>query len=81
MDAGAQSSHDTWSFTGNRKQWKEITHSMNQLECATKDKKNTWVKSCKESTTRKSEIKVLASDILGVEKFGPRDQQFSAQRI
>ena len=41
---------------------------MNQRGIATKDKKNTWVKSCKESSTRESGIMVIASEFLGVEK-------------
>ena len=65
--------------SGPKMQWKEITHSMNQLEVLTKDKNNTWVKSCKESSKRESEIMVIATELLGVENWTMRPEKIGTQ--
>ena len=68
-DAGAQSSHDKWGSSRPNTQWKEITHSMNQLRFATKDKKNTWSKFARKVSKRESEVMVTANELLGVENL------------
>ena len=54
VDAGAQSYHDQWGAQGPRMKWKEVSHTVEQLGFLAKDKKSTWVRSCKESSKKKA---------------------------
>ena len=39
-----------------RAKWKEISHDVEELDMLVKEKKSTWVKSCKENSRTKTEI-------------------------
>ena len=39
-----------------RAKWKEISHDVEELDMLVKEKRSTWVKSCKENSRTKTEI-------------------------
>ena len=57
-DAG-QSSQDKWKSSKPRAKWKDISRNVRNWVCPWK-KKSTWIKSCKESSKRETEIYAIS---------------------
>ena len=57
-DAG-QSSQDKRKNSKPRAKWKEISRTLEELGTLVKDKTSTWIKSCKESSKRETEIRLV----------------------
>ena len=72
-DAG-QSSQDKWKSSKPRAQRKEISHSVEELETLVKEQKNTWAKSCKESSKRKTGINAMSEGMADDVKIEDSDK-------
>ena len=74
VDAGAQSSHERWSGPKPWMKGKEVVRPVHQLACLVRDKKGTWIKSCDESSKRKSDVMAMADKLLSCAKIKRKDQ-------
>ena len=63
---GAQSSQDKWKKPAPRANWKAVSRTVEELGVMAKDKKGTWVKSCRESSNRDTEVFVLTEEMTAV---------------
>ena len=57
--------------------WKEVSHTLNQLAFLARNKKSTWVKSCKESSKGESDITLMAGELVSGEKLDEKTRAVS----
>ena len=69
VDDGGHSSQDKWRKPARQATWKEVSHTVEEMEMMSKDKKITWVESCQEGSKRESEVLVMAEESASMEKL------------